>query len=236
MHQVTLLIRRYKVSEERNQIQQEQSSNQANFANWEAQIRDRANELISQRVAPLKAEIERLQINVSELSSRLTEQESVISERESSDLLDSVRQWFSDSTAKAEEDFKSRLGEARAEAEAAIASRAETERDFQSRIEQACAEAAAVARRESEIQIEDLREQLEASRKALTMAVASSQPAPSQTANYVTFKAAIEDIDSQRTQSETLAALVRRAADFAPRVVFFVIKSGDAVGWKASGL
>src|SRR5262249_54064934 len=48
-------------------------------------------------------------------------------------------------------------------------------------------------------------------------------------------KAAVEDIDSQRTQSDILAALVRHAADFAPRVVFFVIKSGDAVGWKASG-
>src|SRR5262249_5325330 len=53
--------------------------------------------------------------------------------------------------------------------------------------------------------------------------------------NYEAFKAAIEDIDSQRTQSEALQALVRRAADFAPRVVFFVIRSGDAVGWRASG-
>src|SRR5262249_52519836 len=32
-----------------------------------------------------------------------------------------------------------------------------------------------------------------------------------------------------------LSALVRHAAEFAPRVVFFVVKSGKAVGWKASG-
>ncbi len=223
------------MSEERNQNQQEQSSSLANFANWEAQIRDRANELISQRVAPLKAEIERLQTIISELSSRLTEQESVISDEESSDFLDSIKRWFSDSNATAEEEFKSRLEEARAEAEAANASRMEIERDFQSRMEQACADAAAVARRDSELQIEDLREQLEASRKALTMAVASSPSAVAQSGNFDMFKAAIDDIDSQRTQSEALAALVRRAADFAPRVVFFVMKSGDAVGWKASG-
>jgi len=52
---------------------------------------------------------------------------------------------------------------------------------------------------------------------------------------FETFKSAVEDIDSQRTQSDILAALVRHAAEFAPRVVFFVIKSGEAVGWKASG-
>ena len=223
------------MSEEKNQILQEQSSTQASFANFEAQVLARANELLAQRVAPLKAEIERLQTNITEISSRLSEQEGALDEVESSGLLDSIKKWFSDSTAKAEEDFKTRFEEARAEAEAATAALAEIERDFQSRMEQSCAEAAAVARRESETQIEDLREQLEASRKALTMAVAPSPAPPSQTTNYDTLKAAIEDIDSQRTQSEALAALVRRAAHFAPRVVFFVIKSGEAVGWKASG-
>jgi hypothetical protein len=65
------------------------------------------------------------------------------------------------------------------------------------------------------------------------MTVASSPQSSSQ--SFETFKTAIEDIDSQRTQSDILAALVRHAAEFAPRVVFFVIKSGDAVGWKARG-
>src|SRR5262249_14446080 len=108
-------------------------------------------------------------------------------------------------------------------------STAKVEEDYKSRLE----DAAASARREAENQIEELREQLEASRKALPMATSSGPRASSQ--SFETFKAAVEDIDSQRTQSDILAALVRHAADFAPRVVFFVIKSGDAVGWKASG-
>ena len=221
------------MSEERNQIRQELSSDLADLPNWEAQLQARENELLARRIAPLKAEIERLQTNISEISSRLTEQDSATTERDSSGLLDSVRQWFSDSTARAEEDFKSRLEQARAEA--AADAREETEKGFQARIEQACADAAALARREAELQVEDMREQLEASRKALTMAVASSQQLPPPPAIFDAFKTAIEDIDSQRSQSDTLSALVRRVSQFAPRVVFFVIKSGDAVGWKASG-
>lgn len=180
------------MSEERNQTQQEQSSN---LASWEAQLQARAGELLSQRNAALKAEIERLQANISEINSRLVEQESAATEQDASGLLDYVRQWFSDSSARAEEDFKSRLEQAREEAE----------RGFQARIEQACAEASAIARRESEAQIEDLREQLEASRKALTLAVSSSQEAAAQTVSFDTIKTAIEDIDLQRTRSDTLS-------------------------------
>jgi hypothetical protein len=173
-----------------------------NFENWESQLQARANEMLARRIAPLKAEIERLQGAISEIGSRLTGQDGVITVDESSGLIEEIKRWFEESTAKVEENFKSRLEEA-----------------------------AANARREAEIQIEELREQHEASR-AVTMAVTSSQAA---SRSFETFKAAIEDIDSQRTQSDILAALVRHAAEFAPRVAFFVIKSGDAVGWKASG-
>jgi hypothetical protein len=174
----------------------------ADFANWENQLQARANEMLARRIAPLKTEIERLQGAISEIGSRLTEQDSRITGDESSGLTEEIKRWFEESTAKVENDFKSRLEEA-----------------------------AANARREAELQIEELREQLESSR-SLTMAVASSK-SPSQ--SFETFKAAVEDIDSQRTQSDILAALVRHAAEFAPRVVFFVIRSGEAVGWKASG-
>jgi polyhydroxyalkanoate synthesis regulator phasin len=173
-----------------------------NFENWESQLQARANEMFARRIAPLKAEIERLQGAISEIGSRLTGQDGGITGEESSGLIEEIKRWFDESTAKVEENFKSRLEEA-----------------------------AANARREAEIQIEELREQLEASR-ALTTAVASSQSA---SRSFETFKAAIEDIDSQRTQSDILAALVRHAAEFEPRVAFFVIKSGDVVGWKASG-
>jgi hypothetical protein len=50
------------------------------------------------------------------------------------------------------------------------------------------------------------------------------------------LKAAIEDLDDQRSQAEILNTLVNRAASFAPRVAFFVIKQEQAMGWRARGL
>ncbi len=107
--------------------------------------------------------------------------------------------------------------------------------EFQQRLVQACADAAAVARRESEAQLDELREQLEASRKALTLAVSSSNSSSGDSAGIDLIKTAVDDIDRQRSQSETLATLVQRASDFAPRIAFFVIRGGDAIGWKAKG-
>jgi hypothetical protein len=175
-----------------------------NFENWESQLQARANEMLARRIAPLKAEIERLQGAISEIGSRLTGPEGAITGEESSGLIEEIKRWFEESTANVEENFKSRLEEATAN-----------------------------ARSEAEIQVEELREQLEASHQALAAATASSPQSSSRP--FETFKTAIEDIDSQRTQSDILAALVRHAAEFAPRVAFFVIKSGDAVGWKARG-
>ncbi|HEX8998889.1 MAG TPA: hypothetical protein VGB07_03250 [Blastocatellia bacterium] len=224
---------------------------------WEAQLQIRANEVInqqigqqvSQRIGSLKSEIERLQSTIAELSSKLDEQaQPVAAEPETSGLLDYVKQWFSDSSAKAEQDFQAKLEQARAESEQAIEQRLaqarsewETsnqevqEAEFQKRLEQACTEAAAVARREADARIEELQEQLEGSRQALTLAVSSAQSATAQAAGFDHLKSAIEDIDAQRTQSDTLTTLVRRAAQFAPRVVFFVVKGDAAIGWKATG-
>lgn len=50
------------------------------------------------------------------------------------------------------------------------------------------------------------------------------------------LNAAVEEIDNQRTQTDILNALVNRAAGFAPRVVFFIIKNEQAMGWRARGL
>ena len=50
------------------------------------------------------------------------------------------------------------------------------------------------------------------------------------------LKAAIEDIDNQRAQGDILNALVNRAASFAPRVAFFIVKNDRATGWRARGL
>ncbi|MBO0726052.1 MAG: hypothetical protein J2P52_10670 [Blastocatellia bacterium] len=176
----------------------------ATFANWESQLQARADEMLARRARELKDEFERLQGAISEIGARLSEQDRVITGVESSNLIEEIKRWFDDRAAKAEEDFQSRLEET-----------------------------AADARREAEIQIEELREQLEASRQASTSAEASSSQSFSQ--SFETFTAASEDIISRRTQPDIIAALVRQAAEFAPRVVFFVIKSGEAIGWKARG-
>ena len=50
------------------------------------------------------------------------------------------------------------------------------------------------------------------------------------------IKAAVDDIDNQRTQTDILNALVNRSASFAPRIAFFIIKNNRATGWRARGL
>jgi hypothetical protein len=49
------------------------------------------------------------------------------------------------------------------------------------------------------------------------------------------LKAAITEIDEQRSQAEVLKALVHRVASFAPRVAFFVVKSEQVTGWRGRG-
>jgi hypothetical protein len=48
-------------------------------------------------------------------------------------------------------------------------------------------------------------------------------------------KAAISEIDEQQSQADILKILVNRAAAFAPRVAFFVIKGEQSIGWRARG-
>src|SRR5689334_6667897 len=48
-------------------------------------------------------------------------------------------------------------------------------------------------------------------------------------------KAAIGEINEQKSQAEILKALVNRASSFAPRVAFFVIKGDQASGWRGRG-
>jgi hypothetical protein len=50
------------------------------------------------------------------------------------------------------------------------------------------------------------------------------------------LKAGIEDISEQHSQAEILSTLVNRAAAFAPRIAFFVVKNDQAIGWRARGL
>ncbi len=45
----------------------------------------------------------------------------------------------------------------------------------------------------------------------------------------------VDEIGQQQTQAEVLNALVERVANFAPRVVLFVVKGSNALGWAARG-
>jgi hypothetical protein len=129
----------------------------------------------------------------------------------------------------------------------------EVENSFQSRLEQAATtareETEAKLRQEYEAQMQDLQQQLEAARQAspsvmsgVGLAAAGAAgvavgewEAKPPSANYQSLRAAIEEIDAQRQQADVLSTLVRHAAEYTPRVVFFVIKSGNAIGWKATG-
>ena len=48
-------------------------------------------------------------------------------------------------------------------------------------------------------------------------------------------KSAITEINDQKSQAEILKVLVNRAASFAPRVAFFVVKGDQASGWRGRG-
>jgi len=223
------------VSEENNEFQENSESNDSKTPeeSFESQLKSRAAEFLTGRIAPVKAEIERLQATISEISESLASHAGQEPSEDEGGFFDHLRQWFNETKSRAEEEFQSKLEAARQEWDSLT--RQSIQDEFEKRLETSCAEAAAVARREAEAQAEDLREQLEASRKALKLAVSSSQTASAQQAAFEDLRSGVIEIDDQRTQSDTLTALVRSAARFAPRVVFFVVKGGDAVGWKANG-
>jgi hypothetical protein len=66
---------------------------------------------------------------------------------------------------------------------------------------------------------------------------AAAESTQTQSASDVAIlKAGIEELDDQRSQSDILNTLVNRAASFAPRVAFFVVKNDQIIGWRARGL
>jgi len=75
----------------------------------------------------------------------------------------------------------------------------------------------------------------DARNRGIEAASTESQQARS-SSDVAVIKAAIEELDNQRTQADILNSLVNRAATFAPRVAFFVIKQDRATGWRARGL
>lgn len=94
--------------------------------------------------------------------------------------------------------------------------------------------------RQGEVQIDgslaaSILEHLRAAHEeGINLAAAESSRARA-SSDLAIIKAAIADIDEQKTQAEILRILVNRSASFAPRVVFFVIKGEQANGWRARG-
>lgn len=54
-------------------------------------------------------------------------------------------------------------------------------------------------------------------------------------ADIALLRDSVAELNEQRNQAEVLNTLVARAANFAPRVVLFVVKGGNALAWAARG-
>jgi hypothetical protein len=76
----------------------------------------------------------------------------------------------------------------------------------------------------------DLEEQLMAARQAATDVAEKKRQA-----KLETLIRALREISQQKTQVDILTSYLNNAAIFAPRVAFFVVKSGNIVGWQARG-
>lgn len=199
--------------------------------NWEAELQQRVGELVANRLNPLNSELEQLQAALSAASARLQEQkQAALTSTESANLVAPVNEWVQTLSRQAEADFQNKLQQELSNARTQIESevRQQLEGEFQRKLE----EHMQAATQAAEDEVLTLRNQLAAVSASSSMAMPAS---PSVSAQYVLLKSAIEEIDAQRTQSETLTTLIKNTAQFAPRIAFFVVKSGDAVGWKTAG-
>lgn len=83
---------------------------------------------------------------------------------------------------------------------------------------------------------ETISDRVRSAHEAGMQQAASESRTQNEASSIAILKAAIDDIDDQRTQADILNMLVNRAASFAPRVIFFVVKSERIIGWRARGL
>lgn len=70
--------------------------------------------------------------------------------------------------------------------------------------------------------------------RGIELAAAESARAKA-SSDMAIIKSAITEINEQRSQAEILKTLVNRAASFAPRVAFFVVKRDHVSGWRGRG-
>ncbi|HEX5886954.1 MAG TPA: hypothetical protein VFY67_20605, partial [Pyrinomonadaceae bacterium] len=70
--------------------------------------------------------------------------------------------------------------------------------------------------------------------RGIEMAASESSRAKA-SSDMAIVKAALTEINEQKSQADILKALVNRASSFAPRVAFFVVKGERASGWRGRG-
>jgi hypothetical protein len=94
--------------------------------------------------------------------------------------------------------------------------------------------------RQSEVQLDggvaaSIQEHLRAAHEGGIDLAAAESARTQASSDMAIIKAAIDEIDEQKAQSDILQVLVNRAAAFAPRVAFFVVKGEQGIGWRARG-
>ena len=78
-------------------------------------------------------------------------------------------------------------------------------------------------------------EHLRAAREEGIDLAASESSRAKASSDMAIVKAAISEVNEQDSQAGILKVLVNRAASFAPRIAFFVIKGDQSIGWRARG-
>jgi hypothetical protein len=94
--------------------------------------------------------------------------------------------------------------------------------------------------RQSDVQAEGslvaaITEHLHAAHERGVELAASESSRAKASSDMAIVKSAISEINEQKSQADILKTLVNRAASFAPRVAFFVVKGDQANGWRGRG-
>lgn len=94
--------------------------------------------------------------------------------------------------------------------------------------------------RQGEVQLDgavaaSIQEHLHAAHEEGIELAASNSSRAKASSDMAIVKAAISEIDEQKSQADILKLLVNRAAGFAPRIAFFVVKGDQSIGWRARG-
>ena len=195
--------------------------------NWQEQLQQRAGDLVARRLADFATELQTVQSSLNGIREKLQTGSTAVTAEETSGLQECLDQARYSAIQEVEVGYQARMEQA---------------------VQQTREETATQLRQEYEAQIQDLRAQLEAAQSSQNLQSAGLAAAGAAAgfaaggfstgetgAGYISLRTAIENIDAQRQQADVLTTFVQHAAQYATRAVFFVIKSGSAIGWKATG-